>query len=514
MTIPRLAPRPSWPTTITAPKPQLTHSDVEWAAAYHTLQRLYVDERWKLRRVMQYMEREHSFKATEQMYKKRFAKWNFLKNNKRSTTNLRPPRIRKGCKVEVKKTEVCRTENPVSMHTSPGFSHRDGLTLLLLSSVRTWSATFFESMQYRNTLQQLPASRLSISRAKNMNFAFKLVVDMLDRGHGDLAGRLARKAFLLAENFLTLEGPALVWNLLELMHSMVTLRQAQLFQMLLAHLSALADSQMPETHPLPAMLRGLRGLVKIMSARDLPSLIERVWILNAEILFENFDSRLFYLYCHILWDTCSIAVPTAILFRHFEEQHMRCFTAVTHQAEQLLGHTSSEEDKMFQLFLTPRMDASPPRELRMLRKNSIDALRDCGDAILSKGPSFTGNTNLLLRLLAGLTTANVIEMTSTESEFRIDAGPLACVIRTLVNLKTDNDGNEVGALLDIVESNRAIVALREYVEGETNPQVVREMWLLQDALVAAGNLREAQEVELDAFRRVGTYIQDIAVHSI
>jgi hypothetical protein len=147
---------------------------------------------------------------------------------------------------------------------------------------------FFESQQ------QFPIGQLRPPETKELSFAFKLVIDLLDRGHGDLAGRMARKAFLLVEDMLTLEGPALVWNLLEMMHYMVTLRHAQLFHILLAHLIALADGQMTETHPLPAMLRGLRELVGTMTTVDpwplssaLSFLLERAWILNAEILFNH-----------------------------------------------------------------------------------------------------------------------------------------------------------------------------------------------------------------------------------
>jgi len=66
MAVPKLIPRPGGVIVSIAPKPQvvMTHSDVEWAALYPDIERLYVRERRKLRYVMQYMESEHSFKAT------------------------------------------------------------------------------------------------------------------------------------------------------------------------------------------------------------------------------------------------------------------------------------------------------------------------------------------------------------------------------------------------------------------------------------------------------------------
>jgi hypothetical protein len=42
----------------------MTHSDAEWAAAQSELQRLYVQERRKLRYVMQFMDKEYGFRAT------------------------------------------------------------------------------------------------------------------------------------------------------------------------------------------------------------------------------------------------------------------------------------------------------------------------------------------------------------------------------------------------------------------------------------------------------------------
>jgi hypothetical protein len=61
-----LAPRPGGLVALIAPKPKpaLVHSDVEWAALYPEIERLYVRERRKLRYVMRYMESEHGFKAT------------------------------------------------------------------------------------------------------------------------------------------------------------------------------------------------------------------------------------------------------------------------------------------------------------------------------------------------------------------------------------------------------------------------------------------------------------------
>lgn len=71
-----------------------------------------------------------------------------------------------------------------------------------------------------------------------------------------------------------------------------------------------------------------------------------------------------------------------------------------------------------------------------------------------------------------------------------------------------------GAPADAVERMRSVVTLREYADGETDPQVVREMWRLEDALVAAGEYGEAREVGHTALRRLEMYIQDIPVDAV
>ncbi|CAM1504943.1 Fc.00g025340.m01.CDS01 [Cosmosporella sp. VM-42] len=172
------------------------------------------------------------------------------------------------------------------------------------------------------------------------------------------------------------------------------------------------------------------------------------------------------------------------------------------------------------------MDASPPRDYEMLHASSIAALQECGNSIRSNGPSFDGDTTVLLSILAGLTTARVLELSPTFVEElaaenslmktvpRIHAGNIACAIKTLLDLNSRRVGNGIRISLEVLEQARAIVALREYAESETNPQVMREMWLLQNALVAVGEYEEAQEVERDAFRRMESYIRDIPANSV
>jgi hypothetical protein len=133
---------------------------------------------------------------------------------------------------------------------------------------------------------------------------------------------------------------------------------------------------------------------------------------------------------------------------------------------------------------------------------------------------------MLLRMLAGLAAAKVLEGPPDFVEWpgaanyattkvpRLQAGNVACLIRALLDLNTKHSGREFDESSQTVERIRTIVALRGYAEGETDPQVVGEMWLLQDTLIAAGEYEEAQEVERDAYRRMEKYIQDIPIDSL
>jgi hypothetical protein len=144
---------------------------------------------------------------------------------------------------------------------------------------------------------------------------------------------MARKTFLLLEDMLKIEGPAVLWNLLDLLNQMLVARQERLFEILLAHLIALVDGQISGTHPLLVMLRSLRRFVATIrsttgtsdgsltgtpsslssistpggedSRRAVSMILEQAWSLNAEILLNNFDGRLFHLYCRVHWDLCS-----------------------------------------------------------------------------------------------------------------------------------------------------------------------------------------------------------------
>ncbi|CAK7233492.1 hypothetical protein SBRCBS47491_008628 [Sporothrix bragantina] len=549
----------------------LTHSDAEWTAVYPEIERLYVRERRKLRHVMQYMENRHNFKATVQMYKKRFAKWGFQKNTRRRPTGISSSQ----------NMAVVHAHTPPSIATPPNFGPQDALSLLFFTSVRSWAGAFFDApyaVQHQITAVGTPSHPAPApAKAKEISFAFKLAMDLLERGHGDLAGRTARKAFLLVEDMLgSLAAPALVWNLLEIMHHMVSQNQIQLFQMLLAHVSALvahdaekdpANRRFGPGHPLPSLLHGLRGIAA--NTECVKEALAQAWTLNAEMLFDHFHPRMVNLYCLILWESCSIGPPAAIVssvaqwFRTIDsvevsQEHTKAQQWYHEHGQHPQHHPNHPSQQPTPPSSTDSSETgSPPPLLKFqldsdeiaytpyarLHTSCLAALRAHGDLIMKDGNViFKGDPALLLRMLAGLTTAKILEGQPDTTSFvvqpasdggddgwnlvgmpRLHLSNVACVIRTLVEIDRAKQNMAPSRKNlcpsstpppSMVEQIRAVVELRSQADGRTDPLVMREMWLLQEALEAAGERDEAQEVERDAYARIDTYIQEIPVDAV
>ena len=503
-------------------------------------------------------------RGREQMYKKRFAKWGFQKNSRRLTAASSASAGKDDSWTGTeRRLDLC--EDLLSMPASPTTGHHDSLVLTILTSVRVCSVAFFESVQSPGGClapQRIPQNHLLPEHTQEISFSIKLVMDLLNRGQGNLAGRVARKSFLLLEDMLLVQSPALIWNLLEMMHNMVVMRHERLFQMLLGHLTALAGRRIPKNHPLSAMLRGLRGLVTYLetlvfnssgsdstsqSASSTPSstdgdqvgtldnswpissglssLLAQAWTLNAEVLFKRFDARLFQLYCHVHWETCSIAPPSAILgaadkwITHGDAQQIFSPATEAHLVKEAFEISPAEKIWVLQHMLGPREDVLPPRDYKTLRTSSIAALREKSDLILRREAGYTGDPSVLLSMMAVLITAKMIEVwpvlldgTTISEGVGVphgEAGHVACAMKTLMQLKREEVGDRSGTSPDMIEQIQSVVALREYANGFTNPQVIREMWRLQEALTDAGRYEEATEVERESLRRLETYIEDI-----
>jgi hypothetical protein len=477
------------------------------------------------------------------MYKKRFAAWGFHKNSKSSAVSTPSSSIT--CQSDSSATPLEIPPKP------PSHSVDNILMLTFLTNVQTWSLSFYESVSHR----ELELSSLDLAwpeQVEDINHTFKLAVDMLNRGYGSLAGRMARKAFLLLEETFTLEAPMLLWNLLEAMHYMLTQGQAQLFGLLLVHLHGLVDRRMSPNHPLPTILRSLRtwltnnldcsssspinslsssfgvGTSKNLS-KTMSSVIEQAWIINAEILFNRFDQRLFRLYTRVHFDACSLNPPSAIISASKQWfLQLRCeqtfsfslkFGCIERVMDNILD--AAEIERLQRLFATPT-SLSVAQKFETLRVTNINTLYDHARSILDQTNSTIRDKTTLLCVLATLVTVRAIKELPVATDLsEVDAdlksrisrgqvGILACAMRTLMDL--DSELNFHSQLpLEIVDKLRFLVALREYAHTETDPKVVREMWVLEAALVAAGEEEQAEEVRQEAYWRMERHVQDIPV---
>lgn len=414
------------------------------------------------------------------------------------------------------------------------------------------------------SFQQRPSTNLlEPDKTKEASLALNLVVDALARGHGTLAGRIARKAFILVEKMFTLDGPALAWNLLVIIYETVVARQTLLFEMLLAHVISLARCRMPKTHPLLKILSALQRFAlqpdsgichpgglsvappsslstsishhkETMTVIDpeipsnsLSALLERSWILNAEILFNQLDTRFFHLYCCIDWDSSSMILPAPMVdaatkwFGRIEAQDRFRMTTATRTKHSVRPFTQVEEDMMHQRLSTVQIGTLSLREYETLWATSIAGLRRDWDAYLHEQADISGDTGILIRALAGLTTANVLEdsFTSFGSSnsvtrdapqiSRLRARHLACVIRASHDLRRVRKSDGSTSPLNSISQMKAIVALCAYAYGETDPRVVQEMRSLQEALIADGDHSEADRIGDDVSHRLEQYIRHI-----
>ena len=483
------------------------------------------------------------------MYKKRFAKWGFQKNSKRSMTSV--PHLMNNKQY---KRVSSKKHSPLlgleSLPMTPDLDDHDESMLSVLTSVRTFSVAFYESVRSRSGI--IPTDDLCPEQPQEISFTCKLVIGLLDRGYGDLAGRMARKTFLLLEDMLKIEGPAVLWNLLDLLNQMLAARQERLFEILLAHLTALVDGQISRTHPLLVMLRRLRRFVATLRSttgtsggsvtgtpsslsstsspggedpwRAVSMILEQAWSLNAEVLFNNFDGRLFHLYCRVHWDLCSFTPPVAIVDAAKRWVKLISTRQVSGAATYVgnfrapFNTISAQHEHTLCNMFVPGTDPVLPQWYDVLRKRSLAALKSYGNSVLSCG---TADRNVLLRTMAGLVAAESFE----ESPYMVDwsseptntmnvphspVSHLAFMLRTLIDLVPEEDSNTLGIHLNTVERARAIIALLEYARGEISPQVLQEMWLLADALLEAGRYSEAVETRNSAIRRLDIYVQGIS----
>lgn len=156
-----------------------------------------------------------------------------------------------------------------------------------LMGVRDWNTAYFEDVRAARTAVAANSSPLLsplqfYTDSQFVHSAFQLIPELLDRGFGQLAGRLARKAFIRAQDFLRLNNPWLLLNLTEVMHTIAAGRQAPLYDLFLKYVTGLVSQRYPDRHPLVQMLQSLRRVET--KDQGLCSLLERGCYAGADSL--------------------------------------------------------------------------------------------------------------------------------------------------------------------------------------------------------------------------------------
>ncbi|CAM1505163.1 Fc.00g108000.m01.CDS01 [Cosmosporella sp. VM-42] len=557
-----LAPRPSVPQKSSVPRECLIkqHSDAEWEVAYPHIERMYMRERRKLRHVMKKMEEEYAFEASVQMYKKRFAKWGFHKNTKRSGAERTLPKVSKqSTKRTSKKSNFPRQSvfrsKSWGIPMTPEPTGPDTLSLIFFTNIRTWSSAFFESA--RSPCSTTPeyieqeTSFLLPSRPtpnfmydpEHASYAFQLVAELLNRGQGVLAGRLARKAFLQIEDMIQIEGPPFIWNLLETMYNIVRLGQGILFDMLLGHLIRLAASQyLNNQHPIRRMLNGLWNLSRVDTNNStgvvsnqpagaenllhmLRAVLQQAWLLNANIVIDNFDARFLFIYYRMNWDTPPTELPGDKM-----RQLDKLFAKLETKVPTSLVALEEVDARVHPGLKYPRTTTeirTPPPNYDLLSVSTINALRERSVMELA-------DANSRGRVLSGLLKGRITEdrtvfakpstsTSSKNSESNGDRDETRCVTVSTVprlharimafitKILVDVDLRLGGDIPTAIERMRTLITLREYGQNPTDPVVVHDLWELETLLLLEGHEDEAAEVARKGYVRLEEYVEDIPI---
>lgn len=413
---------------------------------------------------------------------------------------------------------------------TPETARLDAVNVILLTSIRTWSSSFFEAIGQSHNTPADGSTQLSLLLpytehtepydAEQTSFSFKLIAELLGRGQGLLAGRLARKAFLQVEEILMLEGPVFIWNLLEILHCIVQSKQARLFEIILIHLLRLARSHYSDQHSIVRMLHSLWCLYSTYPdgvMQKLLEVLEQGWLLNAEIVLGNVNERFLPLYYRLIWDSVLIKLARNKL-RDTDSWFLRVISKVPVGAmEDGVGHIYASVEA------TPDTSSDLPADYEIIKTESIDAIhkRSRWDHL---------DPSSRFRVLSALIKSRIIDdrggvqdessndgTNETENGRRnavlnvqgkvprLHARILAYVMKVLIEMDIDKEVDN-GVIIDRLNTT---IALREYGQGVADPQVICEMWQLEQLLVLEDRLQEAAQVGQDVQRRLDRYLREI-----
>ncbi|KOS21039.1 hypothetical protein ESCO_004364 [Escovopsis weberi] len=499
--LPTLAPRLPGNAAPAVDKPSVKeHTEEEWRSRKGLIESLYINDNRKLNETMAIMESKYGFAATEQMYKKRFKKWNIRKRAYRKSPVASSPTAStpsssaydaSECKedldadshsVKVVKTTaaMARTSPPPCFAQLKVYARLENV----LGSILSWNQEKLESHRsFPDPMSKYLANpnQPPIQDSRTMYRIFELLFDLWAHGRGDLAGMAARKGFYVLEFVLTEDHPDLIWHILDTVYDMVDRGHLQLLSMFLQHANVLARTQFPPNHPILRILQQLIGCdTRTEQGRQyICHLLRQAWLRNVDLLSERIgstSSQHLWLYEQLIWDGRTRLRRKSGLEKRKE---------IMYQALQGLGLGIQEDG------VGDHDDDDDEVDCTDLR---IDALileftqMDIGDKARAEELA----KELLYR-------------TSGDSGSRSNARFHAYARKMLARLhETKQDWDQVE------ENLKWAVRKREDAHGTgANLRVIRDMWVLSAYYERSGKLEMAAQTNHDALRRAKCYLEDL-----
>jgi hypothetical protein len=361
----------------------------------------------------------------------------------------------------------------------------------------------------------IPPSNNKSSRydPEQLSFAFRTILELIQSGKGDLAGRLTRRAFLDIEAMLHVEGPLFIWNVLEIMYHMVRLGQAQILGMLVMQLLELASNIHTGAHPVINVLRNLQMAVRIWQKDSklahIP-LLKQAWALNADIVFSNRDSRFLLMYYRLVWDSSCLRLRLEQL-----DEVDSWFSAI--------GNKFPFKDSSFQEIVLSSRPSPTPTEIEILPPKDYKFIKDTSlSAIQHRCTMSFAEPNMATAIRLGVLKSRTLEeikdcphsgKQSSRHQYHVDRFQ-ARITAYLMKLLVDID-LELGIDVDIAtERMRDVIVMREFGYSTTAPQVIHDMWQLETFLRQGRHDSEADMIRKETYRRLEEYVDEVPLDEI
>ncbi|KAK9780284.1 putative Clr5 domain-containing protein [Seiridium cardinale] len=437
------------------------HTPKEWQTMYMVIRQLYVIEHRKLSEVMTIMEQQFGFKATEQMYKKRFTAWGLAKNRKRVRpgTGDTAAQVAQGDMVHGNSVAQGWQSRMLDNYRVAGHIP----TECALHSIYAWANGNFDGTQWLQTYQQLgisspngPVTYPSTQMYQDMALSQVL----LARRQGRLAGLAVRKAFRQLENVIHAGDPGMMRNLVDVVFHMIQSQQFPLVRMLFSQLASLASHQLPKLHPLT---RYFQELAK--HDDDIADALMTTYRCFVESFLRRVDDGYYWMYDNWVWDSSVRGIDTD------PEVDYEYIT------------------KTLQTLALTAEDVEPSA----VSRSHLGLLKDT-EFIRRDGFEETSAASIL-RLLE-----------REEDDIEAATDPIVGAYMRTATIKRAICREDWPAVRRLMDAN---IERLETAHGCDSREVIRELWSLEKVMRKAGNDEAADLVSEDALRRIDTYLSEV-----